>query len=269
MPGWPTCAPRSPRWHRRPTSPTAPRVHRHGRRGDAQPRLRPSAVPAGRPPAGRLAAGGSGEGGRIDMAEATDEESTRRSRAGGRRHRRTGERGKTVHGEAANAGHRVLAPDDAEVEAYLETALNAPAAGSADRRPTAGRRPDTGRRPRLRQPVRPADRAPRPRAQRLLGAAAARHAVGRDRAPRRPRRSSCRAARTRSTTTTRRKPDPAIWTRPDPGPRHLLRRPADGPRARRRRRCRPTKREYGPATVTITDGRRPVRAASTASSRSG
>ena len=35
-------------------------------------------------------------------------------------------RGKTVHGEAANAGHRVLAPDDAEVEAYLETALNAP-----------------------------------------------------------------------------------------------------------------------------------------------
>jgi GMP synthase (glutamine-hydrolysing) len=37
------------------------------------------------------------------------------------------ERGTTVHGAAANAGHRVLAPDDAEVEAYLETALNAPA----------------------------------------------------------------------------------------------------------------------------------------------
>jgi GMP synthase (glutamine-hydrolysing) len=37
------------------------------------------------------------------------------------------QRGKTVHGEPANAGHRVLAPDDAEVEAYLETALNAPA----------------------------------------------------------------------------------------------------------------------------------------------
>ena len=35
-------------------------------------------------------------------------------------------RGRTVHGEPANAGHRVLAPDDAEVEAYLETALNAP-----------------------------------------------------------------------------------------------------------------------------------------------
>jgi GMP synthase (glutamine-hydrolysing) len=36
------------------------------------------------------------------------------------------ERGRTVHGEAANAGHRVLVPDDAEVEVYLETALNAP-----------------------------------------------------------------------------------------------------------------------------------------------
>jgi len=48
------------------------------------------------------------------------------------------ERGKTVHGEAANAGHRVLAPDDAEVEAYLETALNAPAPPrSPDDRPDA------------------------------------------------------------------------------------------------------------------------------------
>lgn len=41
------------------------------------------------------------------------------------------DRGKTVHGEAANAGHRVLAPDDAEVEAYLETALHAPAPARA------------------------------------------------------------------------------------------------------------------------------------------
>ena len=47
-------------------------------------------------------------------------------------------RGTTVHGEAANAGHRVLAPDDAEVEAYLETALNAPRpARSPDDRPTS------------------------------------------------------------------------------------------------------------------------------------
>ena len=36
------------------------------------------------------------------------------------------ERGRTVHGEPANAGHRVLAPDDLEVEAYLEQALHAP-----------------------------------------------------------------------------------------------------------------------------------------------
>ena len=35
-------------------------------------------------------------------------------------------RGRTVHGEEANAGHRVLAPDDLEVETYLEQALHAP-----------------------------------------------------------------------------------------------------------------------------------------------
>jgi GMP synthase (glutamine-hydrolysing) len=53
------------------------------------------------------------------------------------------DRGKTVHGEAANAGHRVLAPDDAEVEAYLETALNAPAPDrSGEDRPPA--EPATG-----------------------------------------------------------------------------------------------------------------------------
>jgi GMP synthase (glutamine-hydrolysing) len=47
------------------------------------------------------------------------------------------ERGKTVHGAQANAGHRVLAPDDAEVEAYLEVALDAPAPDRAsDDRPT-------------------------------------------------------------------------------------------------------------------------------------
>ncbi|MEA2347235.1 MAG: hypothetical protein QOG62_1022 [Thermoleophilaceae bacterium] len=48
-------------------------------------------------------------------------------------------RGKTVHGEPANAGHRVLAPDDAEVEAYLETALHAPPPErAADDRPVSG-----------------------------------------------------------------------------------------------------------------------------------
>src|SRR5204862_7976449 len=47
--------------------------------------------------------------------------------------------GKTVHGEPANAGHRVLAPDDAEVEANLETALPAPTPARApeDRRDPA------------------------------------------------------------------------------------------------------------------------------------
>jgi GMP synthase (glutamine-hydrolysing) len=48
-------------------------------------------------------------------------------------------RGKTVYGDPANAGHRVLAPDDAEVEAYLETALKAP---SPERTP--GDRPGIG-----------------------------------------------------------------------------------------------------------------------------
>ena len=53
------------------------------------------------------------------------------------------QRGKTVHGEVANAGHRVLAPDDAEVEAYLEVALDAPApVRPTDDRPTISRPPE-------------------------------------------------------------------------------------------------------------------------------
>ena len=51
---------------------------------------------------------------------------------------RPADRGKTVHGEPADAGHRVLAPDDAEVEAYLEVALDAaPSERSPDDRPAA------------------------------------------------------------------------------------------------------------------------------------
>jgi GMP synthase (glutamine-hydrolysing) len=50
------------------------------------------------------------------------------------------DRGRTVHGEAANAGHRVLAPDDAEVEAYLEQALHAPPPQRGEDAPEA---PDT------------------------------------------------------------------------------------------------------------------------------
>jgi GMP synthase (glutamine-hydrolysing) len=54
-------------------------------------------------------------------------------------------RGKTIHGEPANAGHRVLAPDDAEVEAYLETALKAPSPErSADDRPAGAAEPSGG-----------------------------------------------------------------------------------------------------------------------------
>jgi GMP synthase (glutamine-hydrolysing) len=45
------------------------------------------------------------------------------------------QRGRTVHGEPANAGHRVLAPDDAEVEAYLEQALHAPPPTRAEEGP--------------------------------------------------------------------------------------------------------------------------------------
>ena len=52
--------------------------------------------------------------------------------------------------------------------------------------PTATDR-EHGRRPRLREPVRPADRPARARARRLLGAAPARHPVRRARASRRPR----------------------------------------------------------------------------------
>jgi GMP synthase (glutamine-hydrolysing) len=54
------------------------------------------------------------------------------------------ERGKTVHGEVANAGHRVLTSDDAEVEAYLEVALDAPAPERPpeDERPTISRPPE-------------------------------------------------------------------------------------------------------------------------------
>ena len=58
----------------------------------------------------------------------------------------SGQRGKTVHGELANAGHRVLAPDDAEVEAYLEVALDAPSPSRApsDPPPVAATVPEPG-----------------------------------------------------------------------------------------------------------------------------
>jgi len=61
------------------------------------------------------------------LADTEGSTGTRSSPASTSTERGKRERGKTVHGEPANAGHRVLAPDDAEVEAYLETALHAPA----------------------------------------------------------------------------------------------------------------------------------------------
>ena len=56
------------------------------------------------------------------------------------------------------------------------------------------------------------------------------------------------------------RPDPAIWSRPHPRPGHLLRRPADGPRARRRRhpvrppRVRPGQRDASPRTTALFAG---------------
>ena len=237
-------------------------LHRHGRRGDAQPRLSLSRpAPVGRAPVHWWPAGGATR--RADRrwrrrprrspsgTEATTAPATPAAGSGPRQDRPR---------RGANAGHRVLAPDDAEVEAYLETALNAPA---PDRRPDdrpAGRDAATGhrRRARLRQPVRPADRAPRPRAERLLRAAAARHAVGRDRAPRRPRRSSCPAARTRSTTTgapspTRRSGRGRIPVLGICYGAQLMAHELGGDV------LPATQREYGPANVTITDDGRPVR----------
>jgi GMP synthase (glutamine-hydrolysing) len=86
-----------------------------------------------------VGSGGAAREGGSTMAEATETESSETEQGGPPTQPTAApERGKTIHGEAANAGHRVLAPDDAEVEAYLETALNAPAPErSSDDRPSA------------------------------------------------------------------------------------------------------------------------------------
>ncbi len=80
------------------------------------------------------------------MTDAADKDGTEgaaAAAAGGSSEPRR-ERGKTVHGEEANAGHRVLTSDDAEVEAYLEVALDAPAPERPpeDERPTISRPPE-------------------------------------------------------------------------------------------------------------------------------
>jgi GMP synthase (glutamine-hydrolysing) len=60
----------------------------------------------------------------------------------GRSASQSGDLGKTVYGEPEDAGHRVLVSDDAEVEAYLDTALgtdasHSPAAAPAELEPAA------------------------------------------------------------------------------------------------------------------------------------
>ncbi len=74
------------------------------------------------------------------------------ARAADDHERPAAQRGRTVHGEPANAGHRVLAPDDAEVEAYLQVALDAPPpdrarpdvpGGAVGRGEASGAEPDT------------------------------------------------------------------------------------------------------------------------------
>ena len=147
----------------------------------------------------RAAVGGRGRG----------ETRSRRTAGRDRRPARPGAtRGKTVHGEAANAGHRVLAPDDAEVEAYLETALNAPA---PERTPNDGLPPTERSSPTRSSSSTSA--ASSPSSSRGASASSTSTASccpttrpGRDRARGARRRSSSRAARTRSTTPTRPSP---------------------------------------------------------------
>ena len=89
----------------------------------------------------------------------------------------------------------------------------------------------TRRRPRLRQPVRPAHRSPRPRARRLLRAAPARHPV---RGTGTPRHAGDHPQRRPQLRLRRRRPQARSrgLGRAHPGPGHLLRGAAHGSRAR-------------------------------------
>ena len=81
----------------------------------------------------RAAAVGCGISSRIsasiigsELLDLNDSIIAERSRIERHRRRHAPAAGRTVHGEPASAGHQFPAPDDAEVEAYLEQALHAP-----------------------------------------------------------------------------------------------------------------------------------------------
>ena len=239
---------------------------RDGRRGDAQPRLTGPAALGRSGPAERPS------GGPVHWCR-------RRSRASGGRHWRTTRRRRRrprsgPRQDGPRRGGQRRPPRPRPGRRRGRGVPRDRAQGARPRiapRTTARRRHDhgarTGRRPRLRQPVRPAHRSPRPRARRLLRAAAARHAVrgagaARDAGDHPLRRPELGLRRRRA------QARPGDLGRTDPGPRHLLRRPAHGPRARRRRpagrqaRVRAGQRhDHAPATACST--------ASSRTSRSG
>ena len=185
------------------------------------------------------------------MAEA--ETTDRRSDAGRSDATRVStQRGKTVHGEAANAGHRVLAPDDAEVEAYLETALKAPAPDRSPADRPASADPDD------RETVVVLDfgsQFAQLIARRVRELDVYSELLPHDTPYAELERRGARAIILSGGPNSvydagAPRPDPAIWSGRHPRPRHLLRRPADGPRARRRRhpvrppRVRPGQRHH-------------------------
>ena len=181
------------------------------------------------------------------------------------------QRGKTVHGEPANAGHRVLAPDDAEVEAYLEVALDAPAPEprATDPPPAAATVPEPGIVAVLDFGCQFAQLIARRVRELNVYSELLPHDTPLAELERRGVRAVILSGGPMSVYDEGApKPDASIWSGRLPGPRHLLRRPADGPRARRRR---------APHVRSASTARRPSRSrrttgcspASTASSRSG
>ena len=243
--GWSTCAPRSPSLA--PPADVAAELERYFAMAAEAMRNREltAARPAGPSPGYTVAGTGQWRTDRPRRPRrrtaATERGGEPASRAGGRT--TPPQRGKTIHGEAANAGHRVLAPDDAEVEAYLETALKAPSPDrSPDDRPAAARPPTTASTvvvldfgsqfaQLIARRVRELDVY-----SELLP-----HDTPYEELERRGARAIILSGGPNSVYDTGApRPDPAIWSGRHPRPRHLLRRAADGPRARRRRHRRPT-----------------------------